>query len=106
MFAPISMPSNIYSLVNNTNFDDDSIFYNEKCNKCVLKVSCPACCGNNLIHKGGLNIIDDFYCKAFMVQYLRNVEYQIMKAQEIKDPSERDTLIADLQTMANSITLN
>lgn len=106
MFAPISMEPTTYDMVNKLNFDDDELFFNEKCDKCVLKVSCPACCGNNLIHQGGLNMIDDFYCKAFVIQYLRNVEYRIMKAQDINDKQQRETIISDLQIMANSITFN
>ena len=68
MFAPISMQPSIFEKVITVDFNDDSLFYNEKCSKCLLKVSCPACCGNNLIHKGALNAIDDFYCKAFIIK--------------------------------------
>lgn len=105
MFAPIAMEPNVYGKIENIDFDDDGVFYNERCAKCVLKVSCPACCGNNLIHNGALNIIDSFYCRSFIIQYLRNVEYQIEKAKNIEDETERNAIIADLQIMANSISL-
>jgi hypothetical protein len=106
MFASISMQPAVFEKVKNLDFDDDRLFYNDKCNKCVLKVSCPACCGNNLIHKGALNEIDAFYCKAFVIQYLRNVDYQMGKAQEIADERERLAMMSDLQIMSNSIKVN
>lgn len=106
MFAPISMEPSLYEKIKGINFDDDQVFYNEECNKCILKVSCPECCGNNLIHQGALNAIDDFYCKAFIIQYLRNVDYQIRKAEEIVDEREKKTIISDLQIMANAININ
>lgn len=106
MFAPISMNPQTLSKIGNADFDDDSLFFNDKCDRCVLKAACPACCGMNLIHKGSLNEIDVFYCKAFMIQYLRNVDYQISMAQYIENKKERESLIADLQIMANSININ
>ena len=105
MFAPISMEPVVFEKVKDVDFDNDLAFFNEKCNKCVLKVSCPACCGNNLMHKGALNEIDDFYCRAFIIQYLRNVDYQLKKAEGIKDETERRTVISDLRQMANAITI-
>ncbi len=106
MFAPISMQPSIFEKVITVDFNDDSLFYNEKCSKCLLKVSCPACCGNNLIHKGALNAIDDFYCKAFIIQYMHNVAFQMNKAKDIEDVNERNAILSDLQIMADSITLN
>ncbi len=106
MFAPISMEPVVFEKVKDVDFDNDRVFFNEKCNKCVLKVSCPACCGNNLMHKGALNVIDEFYCRAFIIQYLRNVDYQLKKAEGINDETERKMVISDLQQMANAITIN
>ena len=106
MYSPISMDYNIYSRVKDIDFSDHSNFEIVECKNCILHSCCPACNGCNLKYNGSINKVDPFYCKAFIIQFMRTLDYRFKLAERIEDLQMKQDTIHDLNEIANVLTLN
>ena len=106
MFAPLSMSKECYDTVRNLDFSDERHFFVEQCSNCILKACCPSCYGCNLKYNGALNRINQFYCKAFIILFMKNLEYRMAMAQLIENEKERLDTLKDLEQIAEAIQLS
>lgn len=105
MYSPISMSSKLYAQVKNLDFSDQKNFEIEECKNCVLHSCCPACSGCNLKYNGAINKVDPFYCKAFIIQFMRTLDYRFKLAEKIEDSKIREDTLHDLNEIAKVLTI-
>lgn len=103
MFAPISMDTETWEKVYDVDFDDEKKFEIEECSKCILHPLCPACSGCNLKFNGAVNKLDPFYCKAFIINFMKSLEYKTLMAEKIEDEKLREDTLNDLHEIAKAI---
>ena len=105
MYAPISMSKELYETVKDLDFSDDRNFKIRECQQCILHSCCPACSGCNLKYNGAINKLDSFYCKAFVIQFMRTLDYRYRLAEKITDEGERNDTLHDLNEIASVLTI-
>lgn len=105
MYAPISMSKQLFNTVKDIDFSDEKNFEIPECQQCILHSCCPACSGCNLKYNGAINKLDSFYCKAFVIQFMRTLDYRYKIANKIADETVRNDTLHDLNEIANVITI-
>lgn len=105
MYSPISMNEGLYETVKYMDFSDGRNFEVPECKQCVLHSCCPSCSGCNLKYNGSIKKKDAFYCKAFIIQFMRTLDYRFKLAEKIEDESLRRDTLNDLNEIANVLTI-
>ena len=105
MYAPISMSKQLFDTVKDIDFSDGKNFEIPECQQCILHSCCPACSGCNLKYNGAINKLDPFYCKAFVIQFMRTLDYKYKIADKIADEKVRNDTLHDLSEIAKVITI-
>ena len=105
MYAPISMSKQLFDIVKDIDFSDGRNFEIEACQQCILHSCCPACSGCNLKFNGAINRLDPFYCKAFVIQFMRTLDYRYKIAGRIANLTERNDTLHDLNEIAKVLSI-
>lgn len=105
MYAPISMTKYMYNTVRNLDFANEKNFEIKECAYCILRSCCPACSGCNLKYNGSMTNLDTFYCKAFIIQFMRTLDYRYKMAEQIEDESLKEDTLHDLNEIAKALTI-
>lgn len=105
MYSPISMDESTYSQVKHMDFSNQANFEIPECQGCILHSCCPACSGCNLKYNGSVKTVDPFYCKAFIIQFMRTLEYKFILAEKIEDQQLKEDTLHDLNEIANVLTI-